>query len=125
MRALGAKVVKQLALAVEDLHYAPQSIHDIDIAFRVNAHSLRTEHGPGGVADLSDRKLKLPGAVEGLHAEVHGIDDQEVWTVQAQFGRQVEFAIAVAGFSDRLKDITLHVEHKDLVAQSIGYIDAL
>ena len=68
---------------------------------------------------------KLAGAVECLHAEVHSIDDKEVRAAQTQLSRQVEFAIAVAGFSDRLKDVALHVEHENLVAQSIRYINAL
>ena len=117
MRALGAKVVKQLALAIEDLHHAPQGIHNVEIAFRVDTHRLRPEHCPGGVADLSDGVLELPRAVKHLHPEVHGIHDQEVRSAQAQLSGQIEFAFAVPGFADRLQDVALHVEHKDLVAQ--------
>jgi hypothetical protein len=52
VRAFGAEVVKKLALAVEHLHHAPQSIHQVEIAFRVDPDSLRPEHRSWTVADF-------------------------------------------------------------------------
>ena len=103
MRALGSEVIEQFALAVEDLHHAPQGIDDVQIAFGVDADGLGPEHGPGAVADLSDGELEVPGAVEYLHAEIHGIDDHQVRAVEAQFGGEIEFAFRLARLADGLE----------------------
>src|SRR5208283_4124152 len=120
MRARGAEVIEQLALAVEDLHHAPQRIRDVEIAFRVDTDPFGPEHGPRTVADLSHGKLKTAGAVEDLNTEVHGIDDHQVRSIQQQLGWEIELALGFAGLADGPEYIALHVENKDLVAQRVG-----
>ena len=77
------------------------------------------------VADLPDGVLELAGAVKHLYAEVHRIDHQQVRPAQSQLGWEIEFPIALAGFADGLEDVALHVEHEDLVAKSVRYINSL
>ena len=120
MRTLGAEVVEQLTLAVENLHHPPQSIHHVKIAFRVNTDRLRPEHGPGAVADLSNGVLERSGAVKHLHTEVHGIYHHQIRPVQPEFGGQIELALTVARLADGLQHPALHVKYEHLVAQRVG-----
>ena len=43
----GTEVIEQFALAVEYLHDAPQAVHDVEIAFRVDADALGRKIAPG------------------------------------------------------------------------------
>src|SRR5271166_642257 len=125
MRALGAEVIKQFALPVEDLHHAPLRVDKIQIALRVDSHRLQPEHGSWTVAKLADGVLKGPGAVEYLHAEVHGIDHKKVWPIQMQLRGQIELAFGLSRFADGLKDVALQVEDEYLVAQCVRHVNSL
>src|SRR6516225_4631521 len=120
MCSLGAEIIKQLALAVEDLHDAPQRINHVEIAFRVDTDRFGPEHGARAVADLANRVLELSGAVEYLDAEIHRIDNHEVGAVEPQFGGEIELAFRTPLFADGLDHLALHVEHEDLVAKRVG-----
>jgi hypothetical protein len=52
VHALGAEGVQQLSLTIEDLYHAQQSIHNVEIAFRIDTDSLRPENRAGTVTDL-------------------------------------------------------------------------
>src|ERR1700731_990356 len=115
-RALASEVIEQIALAIENLHHAPQSIHDIQVAFGIDSDAFWPEHRAAAVADAPDGKPELPGPIKYLYAKVHGIDHDQVVPIQAQFGGIVEFTFSPPVLSERLQYRSLHVEHENLVA---------
>src|SRR5581483_11480745 len=62
-----AKVIKQLAIAVEYLHHAERSIGNVDVSFRIDSDTLRTEHLPWRVAELTDYAVGASVAFEPLN----------------------------------------------------------
>src|SRR5271165_4496635 len=125
MRASRAKVIQQLALAVEDLHHAPHGIHHVQIAFRVGTDRLWPEHGSHTVADLPDGELEGSSAVKYLHPEIHGIHHHKVRPVPPQFGGEIELALGSASLADGLQHIALDVEDEHHVSQCVCHVNAL
>src|ERR1039458_9167685 len=120
-----SEVVQQVGLTVEHLHDAPQTVHYIQVAFRIHGDAFGAEHGAGAVADLSNGETESAGAVEHLDAEIHRVHNDQVVTAQAEFRGKVEFAVAGAVPPDLLQDVALHIEHEDLVAQRVSDVDVV
>ena len=77
------------------------------------------------ITDLPDGELELSGAIQGLHAEIHGVDDEQVLPRQPQFRGEVELAFAGAAPADLLQHLAFHIEHANLVAQGVRHVDPL
>ena len=60
--------------------------------------------------------LELSRTVENLHAKVHGVHNQQVWSRQPQLGGIVELTFARSTKSDLLHHCALEIKHPDLVA---------
>src|SRR5579862_6777404 len=69
--------------------------------------------------------MKRAGAVQHLDAKIHGVYHQHALAVEAQLGGIVELAVGVAVLADLLEHVALHVEHENLVAQRVGYVNSL
>src|SRR5215471_14764972 len=119
------EVVEQLALLIEDLYHAANRFDHIDVAFGIHPDSLRAEHFSLLVPDAPDGIAKTSRTVEHLHAEIHGVDHDQVVAHQAEFRGVVEFDLACPRLADRPDHIALEVEHENLVAQGVGDIDPL
>src|SRR5271166_3117318 len=87
VRASSSEVIEQISLAIEYLHHAPETIDDIQIAFRVDADPFRPVDASTGVAGLPNRVAKSSRAIQHLHPEIHGVDYDQVVAIQSQFGR--------------------------------------
>ncbi len=124
-RAASAEVIKQAAFLVEDLNHAPLAVDDVKVSFGVEADSFGPEHPSRAVADFADGVSEGAGAIEHLHAEIHGVDYHQLLAIQAQLGWIIELAVAGAGLAKLLQHAALHVHHEDLVAQGVGDINAL
>src|SRR5271165_1162528 len=122
---LPPEVIKQLPLLIEHLDEARQSLHDIDMAFRVHAHSLGPEHVPVAVAQLSDGVLKLAGAVHYLDAKVHRIHHHQVLADQPQLSWKIKLPFTAAILANRLQYASLHVKDENLIAQRVSDINPL
>src|SRR5579862_3506822 len=120
-----SEVIKEMPFAIEDLHHVIESVGHVQMAFRVHADAFWTVKVAAALARTSDCVAEAARAIQHLNAEIHGVDHDEVRAIQAQFGRKVEFAVAVPALADGLDHAALHVEHVDLAAPGVGDKDAL
>src|SRR5215469_14154195 len=81
--APSSEVIEQVTLAIEDLHHAPQCVHDVQVAFGVDSDSFRTKRCAGAVSNTPNRKLELSRPIENLNAKVHGVDHDQIGAIQA------------------------------------------
>src|ERR1700756_1508999 len=107
-RAPASEVIEEIALSIEDLHHAPQSVHDVQVAFGVDSDPFRPKHCAGAVANAPNGKTELPGPIERLYAKVHGVDHDQVVSVQAQFGGIIEFTFSLPVLPEGLQYRSLH-----------------
>src|SRR5579864_697864 len=77
IRAPASEVIEQVALAIENLHHAPQSVHDVQVAFGIDSDPLWPKHRSTAVPNPPNRKPKLSGTVQHLHPKVHGVDHDQ------------------------------------------------
>src|SRR5579864_816693 len=95
------------------------------MTFGIKSDALRAKHPSWAVSDFSNGIAKRACAIQHLNTKIHGIDDYKIGAVQAQFGREIELAIARSRFADDLQNTALHVRDKNLVTQRVGEINAL
>ena len=86
---------------------------------------LGRNRSPGPSPICADGVLERAGTIEHLDAEVHGIHDDQVVTIEAQLSRIVKLALALAGLAELAQHVALHIQHEDLVAQRVGDINPL
>src|SRR6516162_2665255 len=120
-----SEVVQQSSLPVKHLHHAPEPIDYIKVSFRVQANSLWTKHASGAIPNAANFRLKSSGAIQELHAKIHGVDHKQILIADQHLGRQIELDLAVAAAPDGLQHRSVHIEHKHFVAQCVGDVDPL
>src|SRR5579872_1604278 len=124
-RAPLPEVIEQSPLLVEHLHHAPLRVYDIEMPFRIETNTFRTKYPSRPVSDFSNGIAERARAIENLHAEIHGVDHDEIGPIQSQLCRVIELAISRPWLSNHLQHAALHVHHVNLVAQRVGHVDAL
>src|SRR3954452_14533821 len=119
------EVVEQRTLAIEHLDRYQRCIHEIHIAFTINAQPLRPEERSGPIAQLAKLRFIVPVLVEYLHAEVHRIYHIQFIALQEHFGREVKFRFSITAIAEVLLDVAIHIGDVHAVAQRIGHVDTL
>src|SRR6266567_2733557 len=95
------------------------------MSFGIDANRFRPEHGASGVSDTTHRRVECAGTIQGLNPEIHGVHYKQVLIMEQYFGRKVELAVPGTLVPDRLQNTSIHIEHKNFVAQGISNVDPL
>src|SRR5262249_19512171 len=88
-----AEVIEQLSFPIEDLHAVIDALYNVDVAFRIDPNSLRSEQITAFGSQFPDRILKVSAFIQHLYAEIQCIHHQQIVAVQPELRGEVELAI--------------------------------
>src|SRR5579875_1002381 len=121
-----AKVIKKLTLAVKHLYHIAQTLNDVHVSLGIDANPFGAEQLTRAITVASDGVFKLSGrTIQHLHSEVHGINDDQVLTLDPQLCGVVKFTRAVATTAEFLQNVAFHIQDVNLMPKRVGHVDAV